>query len=132
MKISRGRLSQYNLLLTEKKLNNYLVETALFSKASLYKFLEKYHEVVVKPTFGIGELIISFENKGYKIRTDKSVLIIIDREDMYQHLIHNELKQKFYIVHPSETNFKKDLSILRNRSSEISHSKVAFYFQSKF
>ena len=98
MKISRGRLSQYNLLLTEKKLNNYLVETALFSKASLYKFLEKYHEVVVKPTFGIGELIISFENKGYKIRTDKSVLIIIDREEMYQHLIHNELKQKFYII----------------------------------
>ena len=107
MKISRGRLSQYNLLLTEKKLNNYLVETALFSKASLYTFLEKYHEVVVKPTFGIGELIISFENKGYKIRTDKSVLIIIDREEMYQHLIHNELKQKFYIILPQKLTSKK-------------------------
>ena len=137
MKISRGRLSQYNLLLTEKKLNNYLVETALFSKASLYKFLEKYHEVVVKPTFGIEELIISFENKGYKIRTNKSVLIIINREDMYQHLIHNELKQKFYIVHPQKLTSKKTYQyfatvhrksrIAKWRFTSISNLEDAFF-----
>ena len=58
MKASSGRLGQYLLLNSEESLSKHLVETELFSEASLYDFIKKYKTIVIKPVFGPGEICV--------------------------------------------------------------------------
>lgn len=128
--ISRGRLSLYKVLYTEKKLSNHLVETSLFSKSSLFEFLEKYLVVVIKPAFGPGKLIISCEKNAYKIISNTTVSTIIDREEMYRHLMRNELREKFYIIQPQKlasrfSPYFYSFFITVNRKSSFKKWKIA-------
>ncbi|MFF2755535.1 YheC/YheD family protein [Psychrobacillus sp. NPDC058041] len=100
MKYGRGRYSQYKLLHEEKKIRNYLVETVLFSKKSLFCLLGKYKAVVIKPSFGPGEFNISFENNKYKIKTQKKIITVINKEEVYEYIKSYEIHQKFYVIQP--------------------------------
>lgn len=98
MKTSRGRFSQYKILLDEKKLSKHLVETVLFTKESLFAFLEKYKTVVLRPSFGTGDFIISLENNKYKIKSQGKIVIVNNMEEMYEYINLYEIKQNYYIV----------------------------------
>lgn len=98
LKTSRGRLSQYKILQDEKKLRNYLVETVLFTKESLFALLEKHKAVVLKPSFGPGDLMISLENNKYKIKSQRKIVTVNNMEEMYEYINLYEIKQKYYII----------------------------------
>lgn len=100
MVLGRGRLSQYKLLHEEKKLRDYLMETVLFSKQALFSFLDLHNTVIIKPTFGHGKIIVSLENKRFKISSQQKVISFHNREEMYKYLKQYELTQKYYVVQP--------------------------------
>ncbi|WP_277587574.1 YheC/YheD family protein [Psychrobacillus antarcticus] len=100
MVLGRGRLSQYKLLHEEKKLRDHLMETVLFSKQALFSLLNLHNTVVIKPAFGPGKIIISRENKRFKISSQQKVVSVHNREEMYEYLKQYELTQKYYVVQP--------------------------------
>ncbi|WP_391206848.1 YheC/YheD family protein [Psychrobacillus sp. L4] len=100
MKTSRGRLSQYKILHAEESLSNHLLEREQFSKESLFKLLEKYNTVAIKPSFGPGDLTILLVNSQYKIISQNKVVTFTNKEDMYQYIKQNEMKQKYYVIQP--------------------------------
>ena len=100
MVIGRGRLSQYKLLKEEKKLQNHLLDTVLFSKQSLFSLLDQSNSVVVKPSFGPGKTIISLENNRFKIYTQQKVVSVRTREEIYEYLTQYVLEQKYYVIQP--------------------------------
>ncbi|WP_186670339.1 YheC/YheD family protein [Sporosarcina sp. BP05] len=104
MKASSGRLSQYLLLNSEENLSNYLVETELFSEASLYDCLKKYKTIVIKPVFGPGETYIYTENNMFRIVSMMDSITCPDKEAVYQHLVHKEINQKYYVIKPIKMN----------------------------
>lgn len=106
MKASSGRLSQYVLLSSEKRLSNYLVETELFSETSLYDCIKKYKNVVIKPVFGTREIFVYTENNMFRIESMLKSITCTDKEEAYQHLVRNELKQKYYVIKPIKMNHR--------------------------
>lgn len=102
LKASSGRISQYRLLNSEEKLSKHLLETKLFSKDSLFTFLEKYKTIVIKPAFGPGEIFVSSENNQFKIISRAKLTKLIDKEDLYQHLVRHKLTQKHHIIQPGK------------------------------
>jgi hypothetical protein len=84
----------------EIKISNHLVETVLFSKKSLFCFLEKYKAIVIKPSFGPGEFNISFENNKYKIKTLKKIITVINKEEVYEYINSYEIHQQYYVIQP--------------------------------
>ena len=114
MKASSGRLSQYLLLNSEENLSNYLVETELFSEASLYDCIKKYKTFVIKPVFGPGEIYVYTENNMFRIVSMMNSITCTDKEEVYQHLVRNEIKQKYYVIKPIKMNrsvFSEQLSL---------------------
>ena len=104
MKASSGRLGQYLLLNSEESLSNYLVETELFSEASFYDFIKKYKTFVIKPVFGPGEIYVYTENNIFRIVSKTNSITCTDKEEVYHHLVRNEIKQKYYIIKPVKMN----------------------------
>ncbi|WML42354.1 YheC/YheD family protein [Neobacillus sp. OS1-2] len=100
---SSGRIGQYRILHSEKKLSKHLLETELFSKASLFTFLEKYKAIVIKPAFGRGEICISTEHNHYKIFSMAKLTVLMNKEDLYQHLVRHELTEKHHIIQPGKS-----------------------------
>ncbi|MFJ7933873.1 YheC/YheD family protein [Sporosarcina sp. NPDC096371] len=104
MKASSGRLSQYLLLSSTESLSKYLVETELFSEASLYEFIKKYKTLVIKPVFGPGEVCVFTEKTKFRVVSKKNALTCTNKEEVYRHLIRHEIKQKFYVIKPIKMN----------------------------
>ncbi len=100
MKASSGRLSQFYLLNSVESLSKHLIETKLFSEASLYDFIEKYNTLVILPAFGSGEICVSVVNNQFKIVSKSKTVMCTDKEAVYQHLIRHEIKQKYYVIKP--------------------------------
>lgn len=104
MKSSRGRLGQYSLLHSVESLSPYLVETELFTEAAFYVCIEKYKAFVIQPVFGPGEVRIFSENSKFRIVSKTNTIICVDREEVYQHLVRNEIKQKYAVIKPIKMN----------------------------
>ncbi|SEM99662.1 YheC/D like ATP-grasp [Paenisporosarcina quisquiliarum] len=100
MGVSRGRLSQYKLLQKEKRLQKHLVQTVLFSRQELFSLLDQYNTVVVKPSYGPGNIMISFVNNKYQIKSTNKMITITNKEDMFEYINQYEIKQKYYIIQP--------------------------------
>lgn len=100
MKASSGRLSQFYLLNSVESLSKHLVETELFSKASLYDFIGKYNMFVILPAFGSGEICVSAVNNRFTIVSKSKTVICTDKETVYQHLMRHEITQKYYVIKP--------------------------------
>ena len=99
---SSGRIGQYRILNSEEKLSKHLLETELFSQASLITFLEKYKAIVIKPAFGQGEICVSSENTHFKIFTKTNLKVLMNKEDLYQYLVSHELTEKHHIIQPGK------------------------------
>ncbi|WNS75836.1 YheC/YheD family protein [Bacillus sp. DTU_2020_1000418_1_SI_GHA_SEK_038] len=101
MRPSKGRMSQFKILHSDESFSKHLLETELFSEATLFSFLEKYKSVVIKPAFGWGEVFVTFKNNKFKIFSEVNEDAFIDREDLYQYLRKNKLKHKNNIIQPA-------------------------------
>ncbi|WHY85497.1 YheC/YheD family protein [Neobacillus novalis] len=104
MKASSGRIGQYKILKTVGSLCKHLLETELLSEASLFKFLGKYKTIVIKPVFGPDEIFISHENAKFEIRSGAKITTVMNKEEIYPHLICNEITQNYYIIQPRWIN----------------------------
>lgn len=104
LKASSGRIGQYRILNSEAILSKHLLETELFSKASLFTFLEKYKAIVIKPAFGPGEICVSSENNQFKIISRGNLTKLINEEDLYKYLVNNELTEKHHIIQPGKSH----------------------------
>lgn len=120
----RGRHSKYKLLLEEKKLQNHLVETLLLTRQSLFSLLDQYNTVVIKPSFGPGKIIVSYENYKFKIKTHQKVVSVNNRAEMFDYLIQYELTQKYYVIQPlkfttplSQIPYRYFITVHRKNSS---------------
>ncbi|MFJ7727603.1 YheC/YheD family protein [Neobacillus sp. NPDC097160] len=100
MKASRGRIGQYRILKSVESLSKHLIETELFSKSTLFKFLDKYTAVVIKPVFGPGEVCVAFKNRTFQITSNDNVTTVDEKEDLYHHLVCHEINQKYHIIQP--------------------------------
>ncbi|WP_170289764.1 YheC/YheD family protein [Cytobacillus depressus] len=104
MKLSKSRISQYRILNSDDSFSKYLLETARFTEASLFTFLEKYKKIVIKPAFGMGEIFVSTENNKFKVLSEMNRAILMDKEELYEYISMNELKHKHHIIQPSRQN----------------------------
>ncbi|MGE6260176.1 YheC/YheD family protein [Heyndrickxia sporothermodurans] len=104
MKTSRGRLGQYNILKTEESLSKHLLKTELFSKKTLFNYLNMYKTIFIKPVFGPGKITVSSANGKFIINSVTSLTTALNAEETYQYLIHNELNQKYYVIQPTKLN----------------------------
>ncbi|MCR2821960.1 YheC/YheD family protein [Lederbergia panacisoli] len=102
MHISRGRFGQYKILSSEKSIRKYLLETMIFTRNSLFTFLEKYKAVEIRPTYGPGEILITTENNAFTIQTQTNTLKCLDKEKLYQNLKTRTINQKHYIIQPKK------------------------------
>ncbi|MBS4172204.1 YheC/YheD family protein [Bacillus sp. FJAT-49736] len=98
MNISRGRIGQFKILQTESSLSKHLVDTELFTEASLFSFLEKYKSIIIKPAFGPGDIKVFLENNKYKVVSNNKEKILEDKKILYRYLVENEIKQKYHII----------------------------------
>ena len=125
MKVSRGRLGQYKILKSEEKLAKHLPEMELFSKWTLFDFLERYSTVAIKPAFGPGEICVSSKNNTFQVTTNQNITTVKEKEDLYHHLIRNEMKQNFNIIQP-KLNSPYQYYITLHRSSTLNEWTIKF------
>lgn len=98
---SKGRMSLYKILKSNKELSDYLLETALYTEDLLYSFLETYKSVIIKPIFGPGEIIVVSENDKFKILSNEVNGLTLDKEELHQCISRHLLKHKYNIIQPS-------------------------------
>ncbi|WP_170289766.1 YheC/YheD family protein [Cytobacillus depressus] len=135
MTASNSRIVQYNILKSEESLSKHLLETELFSETTLFKFLEKYATVVIKPVFGIEEICVSFENNTFQITSKHNVTTAIVKEDLYHHLVCNEIKKKTNIIQPQklQSPFQYYITVHRkSASTEWSFKSITKKYHSFF
>lgn len=99
---SKSKWSKYNLMLQDKELVAHLPETQLFTEDMLWQFLDKYNQVIVKPSrgskgFGVIQ-VTSLGNDQYEIHAENSKKTIKGRKETYEYLIGQCFKKKRYIV----------------------------------
>lgn len=124
MRKSSGRLSQHKLLMSDERLAKHLLETVLFSEEALLKFLNNYKAIAIKPVNGPGEICILLEKNQIHILSKSKTTTIAKKEEVYQYLINNEFKQKYYIIQPIKLSsrffkspFQYYITVHRNSNS---------------
>ncbi|EKN70696.1 hypothetical protein BABA_04624 [Neobacillus bataviensis LMG 21833] len=139
MKASRGRIGQYRILKSEESISKHLLETELFSKTTLFAFLDKYTSVVIKPVFGSEEIYVSSKDHTFQITSNDNVMTVNEKEDLYHHLVCHEIKQKYHIIQPRllRSPFQCYITVHRSVESDEwslksvtgkSHSKLGKFF----
>ncbi|MDQ0215847.1 hypothetical protein J2S13_002267 [Oikeobacillus pervagus] len=96
-------MNQYQILSSDPYICHHLVETNLFSKSSLFSCLQKYTSVTLKPAFGKGDITIHAVKDHFQIIAPHDDTMVRNKELLYQYLIQNKLKQKYYIIQPSSS-----------------------------
>ncbi|MBU8907649.1 YheC/YheD family protein [Desertibacillus haloalkaliphilus] len=97
-----GKWRKYTLMKQKKKVRQHLPKTKLFSKKSLWKMLDKYGEVIVKPSYGkYGRKVakISCMNDGkIKLHMEQKKKVFCNREEAYTYLSNSYLNGKCHII----------------------------------
>jgi hypothetical protein len=102
VRTSVGKWTKYKLLNKEQALLPYLPETQLFSKESLWALLDKYNQIVFKPSIGCQgrgvRLITSLEKEQYEIHEEVSKIKLNDRNELYDYLMKGQRNKRSYIL----------------------------------
>jgi glutathione synthase/RimK-type ligase-like ATP-grasp enzyme len=97
-----GKYGRYRLMMQNKELAAHLPETQLFSEQTLWKMLEKYGVVIIKPNNGsIGRKVIkiSFLGDGlYEIHQEQRQLKFTSKVETYSFLNETYFDEKCYII----------------------------------
>lgn len=89
-KKSESKLTKYNVLRASPALISALPKTRLFSKQSLYAFLDRYKKVIAKPAAGsggAGVMLMTRKTKGrYRVQRGSSLHTLRGKLSTYQYL----------------------------------------------
>lgn len=102
MALSYGKWTKYKTMMENEVLQRYLPETALFSETKLWDFVERFHQVVIKPSLGYGGKgimqISKLENNDYEIHHWYKKMIVNSETEVIQYFLENCVRKRKYIV----------------------------------
>lgn len=102
METSVGKWTKYEIMKEEQDLSSYLPETQLFTKESLWEFLDKYNRIVFKPCMGCqGNGVIqisSLEKDQYEIHEEIKKIKFNNRDEIYDYLMKKQRAKRYYIL----------------------------------
>jgi len=99
--VSRGRMSQYRIMKSNKDLSNHLLDTAMYTEDALISFLELYESVMIKPVFGLGKTYVVPENGKFRIHSGNEQSELLDKEELHPYISEKVIKHKKNIIQPS-------------------------------
>lgn len=99
MKTSKGRLKHYQILSSDDNFSKYLLETELLTVESLFIFLKRYKIVVIKPSQGSEEMIITSAGDKLMLVTELGDKELVDLDVLFNRL--SEHKSKKWIIQPA-------------------------------
>lgn len=89
-KKSKSKLTKYDVLRKSSALADTLPNTRLFSKRSLYKFLDRYKKVIAKPASGSGGagviLVTGRSHSKYRVQRGTKRLTTHGKKETYRYL----------------------------------------------
>lgn len=116
-KAYKNKWSKFKILKESKKLSSALPETQKFSKQNLWKMVEKYKEVILKPVGSKGgEAILQLTSLGhgkYEIHAENKKKVIIGKRPAFTE-VHKALKKDQYIIQR-----RIDLATIRKRPFDL-------------
>ncbi len=58
------------------------------------------------PVFGPGEICVFIENNTFRVVTNTTTISCTAKEEVYQYVVRNELKQKYYVLKPIKMSYR--------------------------
>lgn len=102
LQLPTGKWNQYQVMKGELRISPYLPETKVFTESSLWEFIHKYKQAIIKPCWeqwGRGIIQVSFlGNKEYELHSESIKVILKGRKETYDYLKNNYLLKNSYIV----------------------------------
>src|SRR4051794_19558528 len=96
-----GKWKKHTLMCGNKKLETYVPDAIKFSKINLWNFIDRYSEVIVKPTYGSrGRSIYKLSSLGkgkYEIHFKNQKQLFIDRDTVFAYLEQKISSRRFII-----------------------------------
>jgi len=97
-----SKWSQYQIFNTGRKQSYLLPETEILTKQSLFNLLEKYKQVIIKPSFsqwglGIAQITL-IDNDAYEIHTGRTKRELVGKDNVFEFLQTNFLLKNCYLV----------------------------------
>jgi hypothetical protein len=99
--LSRGNWSQYLKLKEDNTLCKYLLETELLTKESLFKFLNLYNYMLIKPCFGYGSIFVHALEKEYyeiDILSKEAKITVKGEQEVCDYLYTHVLGTHYYLI----------------------------------
>ncbi|MBS4179337.1 YheC/YheD family protein [Lederbergia citrea] len=94
----RDKWRDYQVMGGEETLHKYLPETQLLTKRSLWEFMNRYNQVIIKPRHGYRGLgvstISSLDKDLFEIHIENRKITLTDREEVYDYL--KDLQKSHY------------------------------------
>jgi hypothetical protein len=85
-----GKWNEYQVMKGDLRISPYLPETNFFSESSLWEFIDKYKQVIIKPCWGQwGRFVIQITflgNEQYELHSESSKLILKGKKQTYDYL----------------------------------------------
>lgn len=102
MALSYGKWTKYQKMKENGFLHPHLPETALFSEKRLWDFVERFCQVVIKPSLGYGGKgimqVSQLENDNYEIHHWYKKMVVNSRTEVMDYFTENRSKKMKYIV----------------------------------
>ena len=102
LQLPTGKWNEYQVMKGDLRISPYLPETKYFTESSLWEFIDKYRQVIIKPCWGQwgrGLVQVSFlGNEQYELHTESIKLIFEGKKQTYDYLKNNYLLKNAYIV----------------------------------
>ena len=133
MKISTGKWTKYKLMKQNEEIVGFLPETKLFSRNSLWEFLDRFKQIMFKPCFGFqGKGIIQIKSLGegqYELQELREKIKLCSRDKVYYYLMNRSKDRGYHILQQkiqlSDINGSPfDLRVMVQRKRNSSSWKV--------
>lgn len=102
MQMSKGKWTKYILMKDDEELSLYLPETKQLTEEALWEFLEKYNDVIIKPSRGhYGRGVVKVTALGedqYEIHYENKKVTLTGKNETFDCLKENYLQKRLNIV----------------------------------
>src|SRR4051794_33833747 len=102
VKVSKGKWKKYNIIKKDEEISKHLPDTRILTDKSLWKMIERYRCVVLKPSrgsFGRGVIKVSLlVKKSYEIHFENQIRVFSNKEQTLEYIKKIRLPKRRYIV----------------------------------